>query len=65
MLHSCMNRARNERHPSTWSRNKVMEDWFSELPSGINLTKAQAKGVRSLTILICWTVWKERNTRIF
>jgi hypothetical protein len=52
-------------HPSSWSRNKVMEDWFSELASGINLSKAHAKGVRSLTILIRWTVWKDRNARIF
>jgi hypothetical protein len=42
-----------------------MEDWFSELTPGISLRKAQAKGVCSMTILICWTVWMERNARIF
>jgi hypothetical protein len=42
-----------------------MEDWFRELVAQRNLGAAQKKGVRSLTILVCWTIWKERNARIF
>ena len=26
---------------------------------------ADRKGLRSLIILVCWEVWKERNARIF
>jgi hypothetical protein len=42
-----------------------MEDWFWELFAQSNLSAIQKRGVRSLTILVCWTIWKERNTRIF
>jgi hypothetical protein len=26
---------------------------------------AKAKGTKSLIILVCWTIWRERNSRIF
>jgi hypothetical protein len=28
-------------------------------------TSAKLKGMRSLIILICWSIWPERNARIF
>jgi hypothetical protein len=51
-------------HPSTWRLIKSTEDGCQDLSVGNNLSTAQAKGVRSLSIP-CWTIWKERNFRIF
>jgi hypothetical protein len=52
-------------HPGAWTHLKLMEDWFPELVVQHNLNAGQKKGVRSLTILVCWIIWKERNARIF
>ncbi|KAF8705078.1 hypothetical protein HU200_031340 [Digitaria exilis] len=38
-------------------------DWFHSL-SG-NGTDAATKGTRSLAILVVWSIWCERNARIF
>ncbi|KAF8699001.1 hypothetical protein HU200_034833 [Digitaria exilis] len=43
--------------------NVALVDWFHEL-AGSAIDTA-AKGTRSLAILIVWTVWCERNARIF
>jgi hypothetical protein len=40
----------------------VME-WFSRLTGSSG--SAKAKGRRSLVILVCWAIWRERNSRIF
>jgi predicted DNA-binding ribbon-helix-helix protein len=40
-----------------------MQDWFLALSGGVNSVKA--KGMKSLVTLVCWTIWRERNARIF
>jgi hypothetical protein len=40
-----------------------MIDWFAKL-SGQN-TRSQREGVSSLSRLVCWALWRERNSRVF
>jgi hypothetical protein len=40
-----------------------VEDWFYRLAGGVPSVKARAS--KSLLILVCWTIWCERNARIF
>lgn len=42
---------------------KFLSEWFSELAGSSSSTKA--KGARSLIILVCWSIWREHNARIF
>jgi hypothetical protein len=37
--------------------------WFGNL--SVARPASRAKGIRSLVILVCWSVWCERNKRIF
>jgi hypothetical protein len=52
-------------HPDSWDVTRDMVDWFGNLSGAPRQTAAVTKGAQSLSILVCWTVWKERNTRIF
>jgi hypothetical protein len=45
-----------------WNADKPLGIWFNELSA---LSKPKAKGVQSLGILVCWSLWQERNVRIF
>jgi hypothetical protein len=49
-------------HPTTWTANKTMQDWFGELGGA---SSTNSKGARSLSILVCWMIWRERNARVF
>jgi hypothetical protein len=40
-----------------------MIEWFTNL-SGQN-TRSRWKGASSLSILICWALWRERNSMVF
>jgi hypothetical protein len=40
-----------------------MQDWFIALSGEVLSIKD--KGVKSLAIMVCWTIWCERNARIF
>jgi hypothetical protein len=40
-----------------------VEDWYYRLAGGVPSVKARAS--KSLSILVCLTIWCERNTRIF
>jgi hypothetical protein len=53
-------------HPDSWPQQVTVQDWYNGLlgPSS-SLASAKVKGTRSLTILVCWTVWCERNHRVF
>jgi hypothetical protein len=50
-------------HPHHWKDDSALAtsygDLFGALPS------RSAKRVKSLIVLVCWTVWCERNRRIF
>jgi hypothetical protein len=45
-----------------WSTFTSLEEWWSAIGS---MPGAPLKGWRSLLILVCWELWKERNARIF
>lgn len=45
------------------ARGFSLVEWFLKLAG--NGTDAAAKGACSLAILVVWTVWCERNARIF
>jgi hypothetical protein len=49
--------------PHHWSSDASMFDWFSALAGASSSTRA--KGARSLSILVCSTIWRERNARVF
>jgi exonuclease III len=50
-------------NPTTWSQDTDFQSWFIELgDSGLG---ARKEGVRSITMLTAWEIWKERNNRIF
>jgi exonuclease III len=55
--------AQNERlHPEAWPPSDSLHSWWTNLAN----TKARNKrGLRSLIILVCWEIWKERNARVF
>jgi hypothetical protein len=44
----------------------TLQDWYNGLlgPSS-SLASAKVKGAHSLTILVCWTVWREQNRKVF
>jgi hypothetical protein len=50
-------------HPSQWREGSGMVSWYGAL-SGAS-PEAKAKGAKSVTLLVCWTLWCERNRRIF
>jgi hypothetical protein len=49
--------------PEQWRPKCSMTDWFSDLMK--NQSRARAKGSKSLASLVCWTIWRERNARVF
>jgi hypothetical protein len=49
--------------PHCWRASWGVMEWFSRLT--VSSGSAKAKGRRSLVILVCWAIWRERNSRIF
>ena len=49
-------------HPSAWPHSETLENWWTAMS---NAPSTRRKGLRSLIILVCWEVWKERNSRVF
>ncbi|CAO2174480.1 unnamed protein product [Urochloa humidicola] len=50
-------------HPDGWNSEVDIVTWFHDLAGSSSNT--EAKGTRSLVILVVWTIWCERNARIF
>jgi hypothetical protein len=52
-------------NPQSWAPNGEVTTWFTDLfgPSGSG--SARCKGIRSLVILVIWTLWCERKARFF
>ena len=49
--------------PNTWPDGNHSQTYWSHI---LNATSAEhKKGVRSLTILISWELWLERNSKVF
>ena len=49
--------------PVNWTTVEDLSSWFHNLIGA--LSGAHAKGARSMAILTIWTLWGERNRRIF
>ena len=45
------------------SPTDILQDWWPTVRKRI--TKAYRKGFDSLVLLICWSIWKQRNGRVF
>ena len=43
-------------------KSETLENWWTAMS---NAPSTRRKGLRSLIILVCWEVWKERNSRVF
>jgi hypothetical protein len=50
-------------HPQRWQVEAGLTTWFTGLLGYSNADKA--KGIKSLIILVCWTIWYERNSKNF
>ena len=50
-------------NPANRETASDLTTWFFNLVG--NSTSTEAKGARSLTILVAWSIWCERNSRIF
>ena len=48
--------------PSNWDRSESVLQWWTSLATTQDCNR---KSLRSLLILVNWTVWRERNARIF
>ena len=48
--------------PVNWEPAESLHTWWTALA---RTTGVSQKGIKSLIILICWEIWKERNARIF
>lgn len=49
--------------PAAWRANDDLISWLHGL--SCRLSKQQGDSVKSLGMLVCWEIWKERNRRIF
>jgi hypothetical protein len=48
-------------HPNNWEDRNIADWWFM-MAGGSSATR---KGIASLTLLIYWEIWCERNARVF
>lgn len=48
--------------PTQWKAG-VMMDWFHDLARGSN--SSTTEGIRLLSIIVAWSLWHERNARVF
>jgi hypothetical protein len=46
-----------------WMQQRSVQDWFYALDGDVSSVKI--RGSKSLAILVCWSLWCERNARIF
>ncbi|XP_022681253.1 uncharacterized protein LOC101760247 isoform X1 [Setaria italica] len=49
-------------HPRTWQQADTLHHWWS-MRAGAN--SCSKRGMRTLIMLVTWTIWRERNMRIF
>ncbi|KAJ1257085.1 hypothetical protein BS78_K222300 [Paspalum vaginatum] len=49
-------------HPISWDSDGSLADWFHSLAGTSSSSSAQ--GLRSLAILVVWSIWRKRNARI-
>ena len=48
--------------PTNWTANQDLQAWFTQLTIDSN---QQMKGLQTLVLLVIWSLWMERNKRIF
>ena len=51
-----------ELDPTNWEPSADLHQWWT---NNAAVPSASKKGLRSLIILVCWEIWKERNSRVF
>nr|TKW03953.1 hypothetical protein SEVIR_7G077100v2 [Setaria viridis] len=49
-------------HPEQWQHSITTLEWWTNITSTTGISR---KATRSLTLLIMWEIWNERNSRIF
>ena len=49
--------------PVNWTTTATLMDWFHGLAGDSSSTTAAC--LRSLAILVTWSIWNERNARVF
>jgi hypothetical protein len=49
-------------HLHAWTDDLNLEGWWSKL---LNEASDNRKALSSIIMLVSWTIWKERNARIF
>jgi hypothetical protein len=50
-------------NPLSWRATWGLQDWSEYVAGSLSFDKD--KGGRSMVILVCWIIWRERNARIF
>lgn len=48
--------------PNEWRQSSTSLEWWTNITTTSELPR---KGITSLTLLIVWEIWKERNARVF
>jgi hypothetical protein len=48
--------------PTRWMPSASTSDWWLQITT---VPDTPRKGLRSMTLLVSWEIWKERNNRIF
>ena len=47
--------------PDNWNEGNDLQTWFKLLTAG----QTQQRGLQTLVLLVIWSLWRERNRRIF
>jgi hypothetical protein len=49
-------------HPNEWAHSESALQWWTNITTAPDIPR---QGTRSLTLLVLWEIWLERNARVF